>query len=139
MITEVSNSDFFSITKFNEIKSEIDLLFSVAGVDYVNHATASLFPNNNNNANDWDRDRESTYAFLHKHRYLVYVSAENDDGGKLIDPSGVNAEITLPTTNGPDEVGEYDLDSVSWLVPGLMYYVRNVWWSIELQKGDYVY
>lgn len=138
MIEEVTSGSNFSAAKMNEIKAEIDLIFQVAVPDYVNHATASLFPHN---GQDGLRDnlRQSYLAFMHKHRYLVYASPPNDDGNTLIDPSGLNEPISLPVTDTPDEIAEYDLSSVSWLTPGMFYYVRNVMWAIEIEKGDYIY
>lgn len=138
MIEEITSGSNFSAAKMNEIKTEIDLIFQIATTDYVNHAAASLFPQN---GQDGERDnaRQSNLAFMHKHKYLVYASAPNDDGNPLIDPSGLNDPISLPVTNGPDEYGEYDLSGVDWLSPGMFYWVRNVMWAIEIEKGDYIY
>lgn len=138
MIEEVSDGDNFAISKMNEIKTEIDLIYDIAETDYVNHAAASLFPQNGQDG-ERDNGRVSNLAFLHKHKYLVYASAPNDDGNPLIDPSGLNEPTALPVTNGPDEVGEYDLSSISWLTPGMFYWVRNVMWAIEIEKGDFIY
>lgn len=138
MIEEVTSGSYFSAAKMNEIKEQVDLIFQVIPSDYVNHASASLFPHNGEDGLR-DNARESILAFMHKHKYLVYASAPNNDGNPLIDPSGLNSPISLPVTDGPDEFSEYDLSSIDWLTPGMIYYVRNVIWAIEIEKGDYVY
>lgn len=137
MITNVNNGDNFAISKMNEIKTDLDLIYTVAVNDYVNHAVANLFPFNEQ---DGERDnvRDSRFAFLHKHRYLIYAMDDPDDNAIIIDPSGLNADIALPEVE-PDEYGEYDLNSVSWLSVGMMYYIRRALWAFEIQKGDYVY
>ena len=138
MLEEVTNGENFSTGILLDLKTEIDLIYQIAVSDYVNHAAASLFPHN---GQDGERDnaRQSNLAFMHKHRYLLYASAPNDDGNPLIDPSGLNEPQSLPVTDGPDEVGEFDLSGVSWLAPGMFYWVRNVMWAIEIEKGDYIY
>lgn len=137
MITNVNNGDNFAASKMNEIKTDLDLIYTVAVNDYVNHAVANLFPFNEQ---DGERDnvRDSNFAFLHKHRYLIYAMDDPDDHAIIIDPSGLNADIALPEVE-VDEYGEYDLSSVSWLSVGMMYYVKRALWALEVQKGDYVY
>lgn len=137
MITNVNNGDNFAASKMNEIKTDLDLIYTVAVNDYVNHATANLFPFSEQ---DGERDNsiDSRFSFLHKHRYLIYAMDDPDDDAILIDPSGLNADIALPSVE-VDEYGEYDLNSVSWLSVGMLYQLRRVLWAIEIQKGDYVY
>jgi hypothetical protein len=138
MLQEVESGTNFSASTLLDVKAEIDLLYPIVVSDYVNHAAASLFPHN---GQDGERDnaRQSNLAFMHRYKYLVYASAPNDDGNPLVDPSGLNEAIALPVTDGPDEVGEYDLSSVSWLTPGMFYWVRNVMWAIEIEKDDFIY
>lgn len=138
MIEEISNGSNFAAAKLNEIKTELDLIYSIATSDYVNHAAASLFPQNGQDG-ERDNGRVSVLSFLHKHKWLIFASAPNDDGNNLIDPSGLNPPISLPVTDGPDETAEYDLSSISWLSPGMFYWVKNVMWAIEIEKGDYIY
>jgi hypothetical protein len=138
MLQEVESGTNFSTGIFFDIKAEIDLLYPIVASDYVNHAAATLFPHN---GQDGERDnaRQSNLAFMHRYKYLIYASAPNDDGNPLVDPSGLNEPLALPVTDGPDEVGEYDLTGVSWLTPGMFYWVRNVMWAIEIEKDDFIY
>jgi len=60
--------------------------------------------------------------FVHRHRYLHYKSS-----GQLVDNvvGQVEETISLPNTTD-DWVNVYDLDQVSWLSYGAVYYVTGV-------------
>lgn len=63
---------------------------------------------------------------IHKHkRYLHYMR----DGGNpcyLSDPGGDYDDVSLPrTTNEPNAIGVYDLDSIDWLTPGGLAWIHN--------------
>lgn len=69
-------------------------------------------------------DREgSVIMFRHKYRFLVFRSS-----GLLHDPAEIEDDIGL---SDEDTWTTYDLDSVSWLMYGGLYYVSGVDYAWE--------
>lgn len=52
---------------------------------------------------------------VHSKRYLHYVST-----GEIIDPAGVGEAVSL---SSPNAVDTYDLDEITWLLPGKLYQI----------------
>ena len=63
--------------------------------------------------------------FIHTHRYLHF----RGDAGQIIDPSGAGDPVGISETDNAFTV--YDLDGVSWLQYGMLYYVHDAQYAIE--------
>jgi len=70
----------------------------------------------------------SRWIFRHHFRWLLYNST-----GQLEDLSGVNAAVSLPDPNDPNEIGVLDLNTVTWLAPGMLYRVTGCQWVMEVE------
>ncbi len=128
-IDPVEHTDSVAIATFNELKTGIDLIYSVLGTAAVNNAAIG---NYEFGPNVPDND-QSIITFIHSCRYLLY---EGD--GVISDPSGVGADVAISDPETTGEVGEYDLESIDWLDYGMQYRVEGVEWCIEYEKGGYI-
>lgn len=66
----------------------------------------------------------SRFTFQHRMRYLWFRST-----GSIVDPSGVGETVNISDENNAPT--KYDLNSVSWLYYGQIYWVTGVSWCIE--------
>lgn len=62
----------------------------------------------------------TAWGFVRVHRWLLYNST-----GELVDASGDNDATALPDPDDPSEIGVLDLDTVTWLAPGMFYRVTG--------------
>lgn len=62
----------------------------------------------------------SIWLFQRVHRWLLY-----DSTGLLVDPSGIEDDISLPDPETAGVLGVKDLNTVPWLAPGMFYRVTG--------------
>lgn len=70
-------------------------------------------------AKPWD-GAGSVWHFIYNHRWLLY-----DSTGQLEDPAGVEDDVSLPDPETEGELGVFDLTTVEWLAPGMLYRVTG--------------
>lgn len=76
-------------------------------------------------ASTWDEAQE--FNIVHKRRWLIYKST-----GQITDPNGVFDPVDLPDS---DPINVYDLDTVDWLLPGMVYHVIGCSVCMEDENG----
>lgn len=62
----------------------------------------------------------------HQYRWLVY-----DDNGTIEDPTAVGATVTL---DDPGGIAFYDLNTVEWLTPGMIYRLTLFDFVMEVEQ-----
>ena len=77
-----------------------------------------------------DNDGEGVYFTLRKrYRWFHYIVASDNDDGELVDPGGVHDTIVLDKGDGTWQF--LDLDSIEWLTPGKLYWVKDISIAME--------
>ena len=72
------------------------------------------------------------FSFINIWRWLHYMTASGKTG-TIVDPSGVNADVSL--TDSTSSMAVYDLSNVSWLVQGQAYKLTGMAYAAEDSSG----
>lgn len=79
---------------------------------------------------------EETKSVTHRraHRWLVYSADDNDDPVilTLLHEAVESKDFSTTIDSNEDEASYLDLESITWLLPGMAYIVRNVAYAFEL-------
>lgn len=144
MIDTVNAGDPVNFNTFNDIKSVLDSVYINMTFQYFNHAGPSSYLYTNiqdvvgDNDYNNDPDRESSLSFINQYNTLFFAVYDTDHLPKIVDPTGYNEDVSLPV-NTPFVLEAFDLSSVSWIRPGVVYQVRQVFYALEVQQGNYLY
>jgi len=103
--------EYPTAAKMNLYKDGLDATYALTGSAPVNVAISVIM------------GPVAHYYFVNRHRWLVYLL-----GGRLIDPAGVGADVSLSSNGG---WSNYDLLQVDWLYPGKLYQVQDVSCAFE--------
>lgn len=106
-----AHGDKPTAAKVNKWKSSLDAIHTKAGDRSLNLPCG------------FDAAGTRIY-FIHRERYLHYYA----DAGIITDPAGVEESVTLDSGGG---FAAYDLEGVSWLTYGALYYVDECNAAIE--------
>lgn len=106
------HGDYPTAARMNLYKDGLDAVHDALGDYIVNPAVASRIA------------PVQGYYFLHHSRWLLY-SNPSPSAGRIEDPAGVGATVTLAAT-AVGEWASYDLSQVDWLIPGKLYQVQAV-------------
>ena len=106
-----AHGDRPTAAKVNKWKTDLDEIHGTAGDRAIN--TPCGFD-----------DAATRIYFIHRHRYLHYYA----DAGVITDPAAVGESVTLDSGGG---FAVYDLDAVSWLTYGSLYYIAECNAAIE--------
>lgn len=144
MIDTVNAGDPVNFNTFNDIKSVLDSVYINMTFQYFNHAGPSSYLYTNiqdvvgDNDYNNDPDRESSLSFINQYNTLFFAVYDTDHLPKIVDPTGYNEDVSLPV-NTPFVLEAFDLSSVNWIRPGVVYQVRQVFYALEVQQGNYLY
>ena len=144
MIDTVNAGDPVNFNTFNDIKSVLDSVYINMTFQYFNHAGFSSYLYTNiqdvvgDNDYNNDPDRESSLSFINQYNTLFFAVYDTDHLPKIVDPTGYNEDVSLPV-NTPFVLEAFDLSSVNWIRPGVVYQVRQVFYALEVQQGNYLY
>jgi hypothetical protein len=144
-IEQVNSGDNVDFAKFNEIKDLLDNIYSNVSFQYFNHAGPSSYLYTNVEQ-DYkisteymnDPNRDSCLSFINKYNTLFFAVYDEDHIPRIVDPTGVNEDVTLPV-NTPFVLEAFDLTSVDWIRSGVVYQLKQVFYALEVQQGNYLY
>ena len=91
-------------------KTDLDAAYAVLGTYAWNAACKT--------------ESSAIFHFVHAQRYLHFGST-----GSLVDIFGNNDDVSL--SEGADNSGTLDLDSLGWLTYGMMYKCTGISWAVE--------
>lgn len=144
MINTVNAGDTVDFNTFNDIKNLLDSVYTNMTFQYFNHAAPSSYLYTNiqdvvgDNDYNNDPERESSLSFINQYNTLFFAVYDTDHLPKIVDPTGYNEDVSLPV-NTPFVLEAFDLSSVNWIRPGVVYQVRQVFFALEVQQGNYLY
>ena len=144
MINLVTAGDVVDFNTFNNIKDLLGNVYENMTFQYFNHAAPSSYLYTNvqdvigDNDYNNDPDRESSLSFINKHNTLFFAVYDEDHLPTIVDPAGYNEDVSLPV-GAPFVLQAFDLESVNWIRPGVVYQVRQVFFALEVQQGNYLY
>lgn len=143
-VNTVNSGDNVAFETFNDIKTTLDNVYTNMTFQYFNHAGPSSYLYTNIQdvvvSNDYNNDpeRESCLSFINKYNTLFFAVYDTDHLPKIVDPTGYNEDVSLPV-NTPFVLEAFDLESVNWIRPGVVYQVKQVFYALEVQQGNYLY
>jgi len=107
-----SHGDQPNAAEMNKYSDSLNAIHDITGdVEYF-FPTAHLKVGEDNN-----------HFMRHTHRWLWFYG-----NGTLEDADALNETITLTDSDQPTR---YDLNTVTWLAPGKLYYCSDVTWCLE--------
>ena len=71
----------------------------------------------------------SEMYMVHQHRYLAFIEFTASAGIEIVDPTGVG--LSENVAGNSSNMVVFDLDSISWMVPGKLYEVKDAMWAVE--------
>jgi hypothetical protein len=69
---------------------------------------------------------------------LFFAVYDEDHIPRIVDPTGANEDVNLPV-NTPFVLEAFDLTSVDWIRSGVVYQLKQVFYALEVQQGNYLY
>ena len=106
-----SHGDRPTAAKVNKWKTDLDEIHGTAGDRAINLPCGV-------------DDAATRIYFIHRFRYLHFLA----DAGVITDPAGIGETVAIASDGG---FNVYDLDNVSWLTYGALYYVDECNTAIE--------
>lgn len=111
---QFSHGDYPTAARMNLYKDGLDAIYALTGSYPINMFVCK---------------RTGTvqgFYFVHRLRWLIF---RNDSAGRIEDPAGVGATVTLEVSGA--EWTSYDLDQVDWMIPGKLYQVQALFSCFE--------
>lgn len=116
-----AHGDTVSHTNMQKYSDSLNAIYALCGDAPVNPAV--LWSYEHFDATNFEG---SFYTFVHRHRYLWFKSTGAIvDPVREADPAGVAGEDDTGLTENQTNYGIYDLESISWLTYGALYYVTG--------------
>ena len=113
-----SHGEFPTAAELNKYSNSLGYLYDRIGGGSIQPAilyNRSLQTTNTNDSN------ESGFHFFHKYRWFHYLNSTS--GAEITDPAGVGDDVSLGDSG---EWTTLDLETVDWMTPGKIYYVKFV-------------
>lgn len=124
-----THGDTVSHTNMQKYSDSLNAIYAKRGDAKLNLAVPSTYEH-------WDPTNfeGSFLTFVHKKRYLWFKSTGSIvDPVREADPAGLAGEDDVGLTENFTNYGVYDLESVSWLTYGSIYYVTGVTAAYEYE------
>lgn len=107
-----AHGDYPTADNLNILSEDLDAI--AVGLDNVNWATAEL--------------PADGATFVNVYRWLHYQTTP-DETGTIIDPSGIGASQSLPSSDSA--IAVFDLADVPWLLPSRVYTLTGCTFALE--------